>query len=429
MIRIKRASELSADVILSRAGQSANEAVEKAVAEIVADVREGGDAAVLKYCERFDGVRPEPMLVPAEEIEAAYKSEDPEFIETLELAKRNIEQFHRRQLREGFEFAGEEGVILGQRVLPLERVGLYIPGGTAAYPSSVLMNAVPAKLAGVKELIMVTPPARDSVAGNSILAAAYVAGVDKVYRIGGAQAVAALAFGTETVPQVDKIVGPGNIFVATAKRMVFGVVDIDMIAGPSEILVVADAASDPVCLAADLLSQAEHGELSQAVLVCDSMELAVAVQAELERQLSLLPREKIARASIDDFGLICVAEDLYEAIDIANAIAPEHLELCVDDPFPLLDRVRCAGSVFVGRNAPEALGDYLAGPNHVLPTGGTARFSSPLSVDDFVKKFSYVSYTKDALGRVREHVARFARKEGLEAHARSVLCRFGEGGL
>lgn len=429
MIRIKRASELSADGILTRAGQSANEAVESAVAEIIADVRDNGDAAVLKYCERFDGVRPEPMLVSAEEIEAAYKAEDPAFIETLELAKRNIAEFHTRQLRQGFEFSGGDGVILGQRVMPLERVGLYIPGGTAAYPSSVLMNAVPAKLAGVSELIMVTPPAKEGGAGNGILAAAYVAGVDKVYRVGGAQAVAALAYGTESIPRVDKIVGPGNIFVATAKRMVFGVVDIDMIAGPSEILVVADAASDPVCVAADLLSQAEHGELSQAVLICDDMELALAVAAELERQLTLLPREKIARASIDDFGLICVTENLNEAIDIANAIAPEHLELCVDDPLPLLDRVRNAGSVFVGRNAPEALGDYLAGPNHVLPTGGTARFSSPLSVDDFVKKFSYVSYSKKALSEVREHVARFARKEGLEAHARSILSRFGEAGL
>ena len=427
MIRIYGRREIESGEIFRRASLSAGESVRRAVAEIVDGVRAGGDEAVLAYCEKFDGSRPVPLLVSEAEFGEAMAAADPAFLRALERAAANIREFHERQVRGGFSYTRPDGAMLGQRVLPLERVGLYIPGGTAAYPSSVLMNAIPARIAGVREIVMVSPPRKDGGVRPAVLAAARVAGVDRVYKVGGAQAIAALAWGTESIPRVDKIVGPGNAFVAEAKRQVFGQVDIDMIAGPSEILVVADGASDPRQVAADLLSQAEHGETSTAVLVCDSGALALAVQAELEKQLAVLPRQSIARASVEDNGKIIVAADLSEAVEIANEIAPEHLELCVEDPEPLLERVRNAGSVFLGRYAPEALGDYMAGPNHVLPTNGTARFSSPLSVEDFVKRSSFIRFPREALESLRDDLAVLARQEGLEGHARSVLSRFGGG--
>ena len=358
-----------------------------------------------------------------EKMQEALSATDPDFIRILERAASNIRKFHSRQVRNSFIINDEDGVIMGQKVIPVDRAGLYVPGGTAAYPSSVLMDVIPAKIAGVKEVILTTPPGPDGKINPAILAAASVAGADRIVKAGGAQAIAALAFGTESVPKVDKIVGPGNMFVAEAKRQVYGMVSIDMIAGPSEILVVADGASDAAQVAADLLSQAEHDKVSSAVLVTDSQALAEAVQAEIERQIPLLARCAIARESVDRNGKIIVADDLRAAIEIANEIAPEHLELCVDNPFDYLDSIRHAGSVFLGRNCPEALGDYLAGPNHTLPTQGTARFSSPLSVDDFVKKTQYTYYTKDALARVAKDVAAFAEKEGLTGHARSAMIR------
>ncbi len=394
-----------------------------AVAEIVAAVRREGDEALRRYAKAFDGTDLEELEVPAEALDRAAEALDPSLRAVLEEAAENIRDYHRRQVRSSFVISEEDGVILGQKVIPLDRVGLYIPGGTAAYPSTVLMDAIPAKLAGCPELIMVSPPSRDGEIAPVILAAARIAGVDRVFRAGGAQAVAALAWGTETVPRVDKIVGPGNAYVAEAKRQVFGQVAIDMIAGPSEILVVADGKSDPVQVAADLLSQAEHDRNASAVLITDSMELAQAVQREIEVQLEELPRRETARASIDGNGKIVVTDDILQGIEIANALAPEHLELCVDSPFDYLDKVRHAGSIFLGRNCPEALGDYFAGPNHTLPTSGTARFSSPLSVDDFVKKSQFTYYTAAALERVSDKIARFAREEGLEGHARSVLSR------
>ena len=393
------------------------------VSEIIADVRSRGDAALFDYCKKFDHAELDALEVSPAQWEEALSQVDPAFLAVLEHSAENIRAFHSRQVREGFAMTQENGVVLGQKVTPLQRVGLYIPGGTASYPSSVLMNCIPAKLAGVPEVVMVTP-ANGGKLNPAILAAAKVAGVDRVFQLGGAQAVAALAYGTESVPQVDKIVGPGNAFVAEAKRQVFGQVAIDMIAGPSEILVVADGKCNPRHVAADLLSQAEHDKLASAVLVTDSADLAQAVAEEIERQLQVLPREEIARASIDQNGKIIVAEDLSAVIDIANAIAPEHLELCLDNPFDYLAAVKHAGSVFLGRSCPEALGDYLAGPNHTLPTSGTARFMSPLSVDDFVKKTQFTYYTAPALRRDAEKIARFARQEGLEAHARSALSRF-----
>ncbi len=394
-----------------------------AVAEIVAAVRREGDEALRRYAKAFDGTDLEELEVPAEALDRAAEALDPSLRAVLEEAAENIRDYHRRQVRSSFVISEEDGVILGQKVIPLDRVGLYIPGGTAAYPSTVLMDAIPAKLAGCPELIMVSPPSRDGEIAPVILAAARIAGVDRVFRAGGAQAVAALAWGTETVPRVDKIVGPGNAYVAEAKRQVFGQVAIDMIAGPSEILIVADGAGDPRHMAADLLSQAEHDRNASAVLITDSMELAQAVQREIEVQLEELPRRETARASIDGNGKIVVTDDILQGIEIANALAPEHLELCVDSPFDYLDKVRHAGSIFLGRNCPEALGDYFAGPNHTLPTSGTARFSSPLSVDDFVKKSQFTYYTAAALERVSDKIARFAREEGLEGHARSVLSR------
>ena len=426
MIKILNMSSSSAEEIFARGQENAAQEVEKAVAEILENVKKTGDSAVIEYTERFDGVRVENLRADEKEIEAAYKAADPFFIESLEKAAANIAEFHSRQKRDGFRFSGGEGIVLGQRVLPLEAVGIYVPGGTARYPSTVLMNAIPAKIAGVNRIVMVTPPGKDGKIPGDILAAAKIAGVTDIYKTGGAQAVAALAYGTQSVPKVDKIVGPGNIFVATAKRMVFGLVDIDMIAGPSEILIVADKKANPVWLAADMLSQAEHDRMASAVLVCDSRELAEKTAAELERQLKLLPRQEIARASVDNNGKIIVAEEIRQGIEVANRIAPEHLELCVENPFDYLDEVKNAGSVFMGYNCPEALGDYWAGPNHTLPTSGTARFSSPLSVDEFIKRSSYICYSREALKKAKDNIAELASHEGLDAHGKSVLIRFEE---
>lgn len=421
MIRILKYGEVANRDIFSRAVPTVN--VEETVAAILADVKREGDAALYRYTEKFDGASLSSLAVSEQEIEEAMALVEPRFLEILRKAAANIRAFHERQVRNSFIINQQNGVVIGQKVIPVDRAGLYVPGGTAAYPSTVLMDAIPAKIAGCPEVVMVTPPSKEGKVNPVILAAARIAGIDRIFKIGGAQAIAALAFGTESVPKVDKIVGPGNAFVAEAKKQVFGTVSIDMIAGPSEILVVADGATDPRHAAADLLSQAEHDRMASAVLVTDSESLALAVQAELEVQIPLLERAEIARESIDRNGKIIVAESLDAAIEIANEIAPEHLELCVDNPFDYLDAIRHAGSIFMGRNCPEALGDYFAGPNHTLPTGGTARFSSPLSVDDFVKKTQYTYYTKDALARVAEEVAYFARKEGLTAHARSAVIR------
>ena len=424
MIRIMDCANTDRTELFNRGRAAATPEIEAAVQEILDDVRQRGDQAVLDCIAKFDGVRLTELKVSEEEIAAAYAAADPQFVADLQQAAENIRAFHSRQVRNNFVITREDGVVLGQRVIPMERAGLYVPGGTASYPSSVLMNAIPAKLAGVDRIIMATPPGKDGKIAPAILTAAKIAGVTDIYKMGGAQAIAAMAYGTESVPKVDKIVGPGNIFVATAKQKVYGLVDIDMIAGPSEILVVADAAANPRHVAADLLSQAEDDRLATAVLVCDSMALAEAVRAELERQLPLLPREEIARTSIENNGKIIVAADLSEGIAIANEIAPEHLELCVEDPFAWLGKVRNAGSVFLGRHAPEALGDYWAGPNHTLPTLGTAKFSSPLSVEEFVKRSSFIYYTEDALENAKDGIMNLARQEGLEAHARSVAVRF-----
>lgn len=421
MIKILNYGEVSNDEIFARVVPSFN--VTDIVAEIIDNVRKNGDKALFEYGEKFDKAKLDSLLVSKEEIDEAVAAVEPEFLEILKKAAANIRRFHENQKREGFRLDAPDGTVIGQRVIPVDRAGLYVPGGTAAYPSTVLMDAIPAKIAGVREVVITTPPTAEGKINPAILAAASVAGVDKIYKVGGAQAIAALAYGTESIPQVDKIVGPGNAFVAEAKKQVFGRVSIDMIAGPSEIMIVSDGKSDPRHLAADLLSQAEHDKLASAVLVTDSAELAKAVQAELEVQIPLLERVEIARASIDQNGKIIVADTLDLVIDIANEIAPEHLELCVDEPFAVLEKVRHAGSVFLGRNCPEALGDYFAGPNHTLPTSGTAKFSSPLSVDDFVKKMQFTYYTKEALASVAEDVATFAKKEGLTAHAKSAVIR------
>lgn len=402
---------------------TSNKDIEEIVTDIINDVRENGDKAVLSYCKKFDKMESEALEVTKEEIEAAFKATSPEMIEILREAAANIEAFHRHQVRNSFVINDKKGVVMGQKVTPIEKAGLYVPGGTAAYPSSVLMNAIPAKIAGCKEIV-ITTPAANGVIQPIILAAASIAGVDRIFKVGGAQAIAALAYGTETIPKVDKIVGPGNAFVAEAKRQVFGKVAIDMIAGPSEILIVADGTANPTHLAADLLSQAEHDKMASAVLVTDSATLAEAVSEKLEEIIPTLSRSEIARASIDTNGKIIIAADLYKAIEIANEIAPEHLELCVDNPFDYLDAIKNAGSIFMGKYCPEALGDYFAGPNHTLPTSGTARFSSPLSVDDFVKKSQYTYYTKDALEEVAYKVEKFANQEGLTAHAKSAVIRF-----
>mgnify|MGYP000933865405 CR=1 FL=1 len=398
------------------------------VADIIRTVRAEGDRALYEYGRRFDGAELSGLSVTGAELEAALEQVEPEFLAVLREAADNIRAYHAKQKRESFVMTQRDGVILGQRILPLARVGIYVPGGTASYPSTVLMNAIPAQIAGVEDIVMVTPPGRDGAVSPAILAAAQVAGVTRIFKCGGAQAIAALAYGTESVPQVDKIVGPGGVFVAAAKRKVFGQVDIDMIAGPSEILVVADGKSDPAWVAADLLSQAEHDAHAAAVLVTDSRPLAEAVQNEVERQLTDLPRRDIAQKSLEANGKILVTKDLAAAMEAANRIAPEHLELCVDDPFALLPLVKNAGSVFLGRHTPEALGDYFAGPNHTLPTSGTARFSSPLSVDDFVKKTQFIYYTREALADAAPRIADFAEREGLHGHARSALSRTEEKG-
>ena len=424
MIPIYEYGQVPNSEIFARDNIASN--VEGAVTEILAQVAARGDEALREYTLRFDKADLTDLEVTEAEIDEAFAAVEPEFVEILRQAAANIRAFHEKQRRNSFVVADQPGVVLGQKIVPIQKVGLYVPGGTAAYPSTVLMDSIPAKIAGCPQLVMVTPPGADGKVNPVILAAAKIAGVDRIFKVGGAQAVAGLAFGTETLPKVDKIVGPGNAYVAEAKKQVFGRVAIDMIAGPSEILVVADGSCNAKIVAADMLSQAEHDKMASAVLVTDSGELARAVQAELERQIPLLPRSEIARASIDNNGKIIVAENLDLAIDIANEIAPEHLELCVDAPFDYLDRVRCAGSIFLGKNCPEALGDYFAGPNHTLPTSGTAKFSSALSVDDFVVKSQFTYYTADALAKVGEQVAYFARKEGLDAHANSVTVRLEE---
>ena len=421
MIKIMDYAKCGDDIFI-RENQASG--VEDVVADIIADVRKNGDEALYRYSKKFDGADLAALEVSESEIEAAFNSVDPALIEVIKEAKKNIWAFHENQKKSGFIMTGKGGAVMGQRVIPLDRVGLYVPGGTAAYPSSVLMNCVPALIAGVEEIVMVTPPSKDGGVNPVILAAAKIAGVGRIFKVGGAQAVAALAYGTESVPMVDKIGGPGNRFVAEAKKQVFGKVAIDMIAGPSEILVIADGNSNPAFVAADLLSQAEHDKNASAVLVTDSKELAEKVSDELERQIPLLSREEIARTSIDNNGKIILVSSISEAVDISNGLAPEHLEVCVDDPFAYLDRIRHAGSVFLGRYCPEAVGDYMAGPNHTLPTSGTARFSSPLSVDDFVKKSQFTYFTRESLGEIYDKVAYFADSEGLGAHAESARIRF-----
>lgn len=421
MIKIMKYGEVPNSEIFARSVPKTD--VAGTVAEIIKNVRENGDKALFEYCEKFDKAQLSSLAVTKEEIDEALNLVEPEFLEILEKAAKNIRKFHSRQVRNSFIINDEDGIVIGQKIIPVDRAGLYVPGGTAAYPSTVLMDGIPAKIAGCREVVMVTPPTKDGKVNPVILAAAHVAGIDRIFKVGGAQAIAALAYGTQSIPKVDKIVGPGNAFVAEAKKQVFGVVSIDMIAGPSEILIVADGKSNSAYVAADLLSQAEHDKMASAVLVTDSAELARNVSTELEKQIPLLERREIARESIDVNGKIIVADTLDAAIEIANEIAPEHLELCVDNPFDKLDSIRHAGSIFMGRNCPEALGDYFAGPNHTLPTSGTAKFSSPLSVDDFIKKTQYTYYTKDALKKVAFDVAAFAKKEGLTAHAKSAVIR------
>ena len=424
MIRILDAEKVPLPDILARTEDSRD--VSGLVAGIIAEVRKHGDEALRRYSREFDKADIEQLEVPREQLDRALEELAPDLRAVLEEAAENIRAFHRRQVQNGFVISEKPGVVLGQKVTPIEKVGVYIPGGTAPLPSTVLMDCIPAKIAGCPEIVMVSPPTCNGDIAPIILAAARIAGVGRVFRCGGAQAVAALAYGTESVPRVDKIVGPGNAFVAEAKRQVFGQVGIDMIAGPSDILVIADGNSNPRHVAADLLSQAEHAG-GCAVLVTDSPALAQAAAAEMERQLADLPTEKTARASLEKNGKIVLVRDIPEAVGIANALAPEHLELCVDDPFAYLDRVKNAGSIFLGRSCPEAVGDYFGGTNHTLPTYGTARFSSALSVEDFVKKSQFTYYSPEALAGAAEKIAAFARQEGLEAHARSALIR-GEGG-
>lgn len=426
MIKIFKQGEFSLKDILNRSMEDESQIakIEKVVERIIYNVKKNGDNILFEYTEKFDKVKVRNLRVTEQEIETAYNNTDPQFISILKEATENITAFHSKQLRDGFEMKKENGAILGQKITPLQRVGIYVPGGTASYPSTVLMNAIPAKIAGVEEIIMVSPPDKKGNIPDSILAAAKIAGVTSIFKVGGAQAVAALAYGTETIPKVDKIVGPGNIFVATAKKKVFGIVDIDMIAGPSEILVIADTTADAECVAADLLSQAEHDKLASAILICTCLSFAERVREEIELQMPDLPRREIAKESIYNNGRIYVVKNIDEAITISNEIAPEHLELCVDKPFEYLDKIKNAGSIFLGHHTPEALGDYFAGPNHTLPTSGTAKFSSPLSVDEFIKKSSYIYYTNTALGEVKQKVIAFAKKEGLDAHAKSVASRF-----
>lgn len=407
----------------ARSGETSKKVTES-VTEIIEAVRLEGDAALDRYTKLFDGSVPERLEMTKEEMEEAANSVAPEFLTAVKNAAERIKDFHARQKQQSWLTTKESGVILGQRIRGLKRVGLYVPGGTAAYPSSVLMNAIPAKIAGVEELIMVTPPMKDGGANPHILAAAYVAGVDRVFLAGGAQAVAALAYGTERVPKVDKIVGPGNIYVATAKKLLYGVVDIDMIAGPSEILIVADDSAKPEFLAADLMSQAEHDVLASAILLTNSEKIASETVEALKRQVEDMPRKDIIKKSLKDYGAVIVCQNLSEAVDFANELAPEHLEMCVENPMEYIGRMDNAGSVFLGNYSPEPLGDYYAGPNHVLPTGGTARFFSPLSVDSFVKKSSFIYYTESALSQDKDDVITLAEAEGLGAHANSIKVRF-----
>lgn len=422
MIKIFDSKKVSLDEILKRETDQ-QEDVGQDVLAILKDVKARGDVAVRQYSEWFDGVALLDYKVSAKEIKDAQKEVGEDFIEILKEAAENLYAFHKRQVRQGFAMADKPGVIMGQRILPLDKVGIYVPGGTAPYPSTVLMDAIPAKIAGVNRIIMATPPNGDGKVNPAVLAAAAIAGVTDIYKMGGAQAIAALSYGTETVPKVDKVVGPGNIYVATAKQLVYGQVDIDMIAGPSDILVIADDTANPVAVAADMLGQAEHDKMATAVLITTSESLAKMVQTQLEQQVRTLLRQEIACASISENGRIILASTIEEAVEISNKIAPEHLELCVEDPFSFLPLVKNAGSIFLGHYTPEALGDYFAGPNHTLPTMGTARFYSPLSVDDFIKKSSYLYYSKEALGKVSDKVQAFANKEKLTAHAKSVAVR------
>lgn len=424
MIQIIDTATVSDFTIFTREDEAKNEEIEKIVEGILENVKKNGDSALYEYCEKFDKCKLSSLQVSEEEIDEAFRETDDYFIETLRQAKENIAAFHSRQVRNNFVLTKEDGIVLGQKITPVERAGLYVPGGTAAYPSTVLMDAIPAQIAGVSEIVMVTPPSPEGKINPAILTAAKIAGVTKIFKVGGAQAIAALAYGTQSIPKVDKIVGPGNIFVATAKKQVYGKVSIDMIAGPSEILVIAEPTCDPANVAADLLSQAEHDKMASAVLITTERAFAEKVAAEIERQLKLLPREEIARTSIDNNGKIFLVDSIKTAVRLSNEIAPEHLEVCVDDPFALLPEIKNAGSIFLGKNVPEALGDYFAGPNHTLPTSGTARFSSPLSVDDFIKKSSFIYYSADALEKSHERIEDFASREGLQAHGKSIGIRF-----
>lgn len=421
MIKILDYDKVAKSEIFARVSPKVD--VTAIVSDIISDVKANGDSALYNYCEKFDKVCLSSLEVSNEEIIEARQKVEPKFIRILERAKENINFFHQNQKRDGFELKKDNGIIMGQKVIPLDSVGVYVPGGTASYPSTVLMDILPAKIAGVKNITMITPPNKEGKINPYILVASQIAGVDKIYKVGGAQGIAALAYGTETIKKVDKIVGPGNTFVAEAKKQVFGTVSIDMIAGPSEILIVADGKSNVKHVSADLLSQAEHDKMASAVLITDSIDFAKRVQEEIEIQLKELDRYEIARESIDNNGKIIVARNLDVCIEISNEIAPEHLELCVDCPFDYLDKIRHAGSIFLGRNCPEALGDYMSGTNHTLPTSGTAKFYSPLSVDDFVKKTQYTYYTKEALKDVAYDVEYFAIKEGLTAHAKSAVIR------
>jgi len=421
---IKIIENLSGDRKEIFATETAKKDVSSIVAEILEKVKKEGDGALFSLTEKFDKAKLSSLRVSQTEIEEGVLAVEPVFLDVLNKAAKNIRAFHERQKRQGFQISEQDGVIVGQKIIPVERAGLYVPGGTAAYPSTVLMDAIPAKIAGVKRVVMTTPPNADGKINPVILAAAKIAGVDEIYKLGGAQAIAALAFGTESVPKVDKIVGPGNAFVAEAKKQVFGQVSIDMIAGPSEIMIVADGKNRARDIASDLLSQAEHDKMASAVLITDDLTFAEKVSSELEKQIPLLERAEIARASIDDNGKIIVVKDLEQAFEVVNELAPEHLEICLDEPFRYLEKVKNAGSVFLGRYCPEALGDYFAGTNHTLPTSGTAKFSSPLSVDDFLKKTQYIYYDKPALKRVCRDVEYFAKKEGLTAHAKSAVVRF-----
>ncbi|MBI5887404.1 MAG: histidinol dehydrogenase [Deltaproteobacteria bacterium] len=399
-------------------------AFEPTVRDIIADVKARGDDAVVEYTKKFDSVDVSGrLLVGKEEIDAAFNNIPKDEIDLLELAAKRIRGFHERQIQKSWEYTEEDGTVLGQKVTPIERVGIYVPGGKATYPSTVLMNAIPARVAGVKEIIMVTPPGKDGIVNKHVLAAAKIARVDKVFRVGGAQAIAALAYGTATIPKVDKITGPGNAYVAMAKKLVYGLVDIDMIAGPSEILIINDGTGDPAWIAADLLSQAEHDETARCILITTSDEMADDVIKEVEKQIDGLNKKHIARRSIDDYSYIIVAKDLKEAADESNRIAPEHLELFVENPRELLKDIKNAGAIFLGRNTPEAVGDYIAGPNHTLPTSGTARFSSPLGVEDFIKRSSIIEFSQNGLEKLGPKARDFALLEGLDAHAKSVEVR------